>query len=147
MVLEEYSDAVIADITNPHTGLQRRCKFAPSIQEVIEACEQESARHERLKRATIAQPLTYTEDRRPGRRANVFVADHLPQYQKLLAMAKSPDADPADWRWDETRPGIWVSLGWMNGIGPKVEKVWKSATDDELRARYGVRTDKREAAE
>lgn len=46
-VLQGYSEAIIAHVTSPQTGLQRTCKFPPSIAEVVEACEQEATRRHR----------------------------------------------------------------------------------------------------
>lgn len=39
MVMERYDAAVVAHVTSPLTGLQRKCKFPPSIAEVVEECE------------------------------------------------------------------------------------------------------------
>jgi hypothetical protein len=39
LVLEQYDDAVIRWVTSPLTGIQRQCKFPPSIAEVVEACD------------------------------------------------------------------------------------------------------------
>lgn len=40
-ILERYSDAVVERVTSPLTGIQARCKFPPSIAEVVEACDAE----------------------------------------------------------------------------------------------------------
>ena len=40
VVLSKYPDEVIEKVTSPLTGIQRRLKFAPSIAEVVEACEE-----------------------------------------------------------------------------------------------------------
>lgn len=39
MVLERYSDKVIETVTNPLSGIQRECKFPPSIAEFVEFCD------------------------------------------------------------------------------------------------------------
>jgi hypothetical protein len=39
MVLERYSDKVIETVTGPLTGIQRECKFPPSIAEFVEFCD------------------------------------------------------------------------------------------------------------
>jgi hypothetical protein len=39
VVLERYSDAVIETVTSPLTGIQRECKFPPSIAEFVEFCD------------------------------------------------------------------------------------------------------------
>lgn len=40
MVLERYDDVVIREATSPITGIQRTCKFPPSIAEVVEFCDE-----------------------------------------------------------------------------------------------------------
>jgi hypothetical protein len=39
MVLGEYPDEIVDYVTDPLTGIQRRQKFPPNLQEVVEACE------------------------------------------------------------------------------------------------------------
>ena len=48
MVLERYDDKVIDAVTSPVTGIQRTCKFPPSIAEVVEFIE------EHIRRAAYA---------------------------------------------------------------------------------------------
>lgn len=48
-VFEGYSEGVIEHVTSPRTGLQRTCKFPPSVAEVVEACEREAAEQFRAK--------------------------------------------------------------------------------------------------
>jgi hypothetical protein len=40
MVLERYPDSVVTEATSPLTGIQRACKFPPSIAEVVEFCDE-----------------------------------------------------------------------------------------------------------
>jgi hypothetical protein len=40
MILERYSDAIITEATSPLTGLQRACKFPPSINEAVQFCDE-----------------------------------------------------------------------------------------------------------
>ena len=40
MVIERYPDAIIKQATSPVTGIQRTCKFPPSIAEVVEFCNE-----------------------------------------------------------------------------------------------------------
>lgn len=50
-VLEGYPDDVIHHVTDVRTGMQRGCKFPPTIAEVVTACEvlmQDVARRKRL---------------------------------------------------------------------------------------------------
>jgi hypothetical protein len=110
MVLERYPDAVIRDVTSPLTGIQRRSKWPPSIAEVVEACDAEVARIERMKR--LGPPITPKPVEFVKRnRANVWVPDYAPQYAEM--MKRSETADPFDFRFEE-RPGIWVPFSWMD---------------------------------
>jgi hypothetical protein len=45
MILERYDDQVIEHVTNPRTGIQRKCRFPPSIAEIVEACDAEHHSH------------------------------------------------------------------------------------------------------
>jgi len=63
VVFEDYPESVIEAVTSPRTGLQRTCKFAPSIAEIAEACEREATdqhrareRRERFAGYTTAVP-------------------------------------------------------------------------------------------
>jgi hypothetical protein len=38
-VLEQYPNDVIVYVTDPRTGIQRGCKWPPSIAEIVEACD------------------------------------------------------------------------------------------------------------
>jgi hypothetical protein len=40
IVLAEYPDEIVDYVTDPRTGIQRRQKFPPNLQEVGEACEE-----------------------------------------------------------------------------------------------------------
>jgi hypothetical protein len=43
LVLEQYPDDVIVYVTDPRTGVQRRCKWPPTIPEIVEALDDRSA--------------------------------------------------------------------------------------------------------
>lgn len=132
MVLERYPDAVIRDVTSPLTGVQRRCKFPPSIAEVVEACDAEVARIERIRRlgAPIApRPVDFVK----RNRANVWVPACAPQYAEMLERSKT--ADPMDFRFEE-RPGIWVPFPWMDPDQPKAAPRRVAFTIDDLKRIY-----------
>jgi hypothetical protein len=40
MVLERYPDETVREATSPITGIQRTCKFPPSIAELVEFCDE-----------------------------------------------------------------------------------------------------------
>ena len=52
LVLEQYPDETIRFVTDPRTGVQRRCAWPPSVKEVVDACDahmQHKANVERFK--------------------------------------------------------------------------------------------------
>jgi hypothetical protein len=71
----------------------------------------------------------------PGVRANVLVWKDAPQYQRMVERAKSPNADPKDFKVDPEGRGLWVALSWFDGPGP-LAKTFKVPTDDDLRTMY-----------
>ena len=146
-VLERYPDDIIVDVTNPTSGIQRQCKFPPSIAEIVEACDSHIARAERLRR--LGPPIQpQRHERTIGQnRANLYVPPEAPQYAAMVERSQRPDTDPLDWRLDETRPGIWVGFNWLDDGKAKLPKGMgrsRSYTPDELREIYGKRP---EAAE
>lgn len=141
MVLERYPDAVIRDVTSPVTGIQRRCKFPPSIAEIVEACDAEVGRAERIRRMgppIAPRPVEYVK----RHRANVWVPIFAPQYAAMLA--RSQTADPMDFRFEE-RPGIWVAFTWFDDEGSAAMPRRVAFTVDDLRRIY-KRHDAGEAA-
>jgi hypothetical protein len=50
MVLEQYSNDVIAYITDPRTGVQRRKNWPPTIAEIVRACDDRVAQLHRTER-------------------------------------------------------------------------------------------------
>ena len=130
-VLERYSDNIIREVSSPLTGIQRHCKFPPTIAEVAEMCDELSARAERI--AKLGKLRLDPCDRTIGRhRANVFVPPEAYRYQEMLERAKT--GDPQEWRYDDKRVGIWVALGWlrgdMGGIGAQSEKALNGRASD-----------------
>ena len=104
MVLEQYPDDVIVCVTDPRTGVQRHCKWPPTISEIVEACDrrmQDKARVTRLRNWGKNEVLAI-EAPREGR----------PTYEQLKAKygehfgldplggAKPPPPKPAP-SWDE----------------------------------------------
>jgi hypothetical protein len=121
MVLERYPQEVIETVTSPFTGLQSRKNFPPTIAEVTEACNAEAANLERraklaeMRRQSILEAREQRQRERdwertaPGRRATVFVPPDAPRYATMCDRVQT--ADPAEWRYDGERAGIWVSRG------------------------------------
>lgn len=142
LVLQDYADEVIMAVTSPKTGIQRRLKWPPSIAEVVEACDAEAARLETMARYNAMPRPNFVRlsgpPRKPGCRANVFVPEEAPQYQRVIGMIEK--ADPLDWRWDEKgRKGVWITLGMLEDTAPKVDRTWRAMTSEELKKHYGTR--------
>ena len=118
VVLEEYPNEVIAHVASPRTGIVRTAKFVPSLAEIITACDEEVARQDRIKRYAVLpkfQRLSYERPReQQGRRANVLVRPEAPQYAAMVELSKTLPIE--DWR--EDRDGIWIGLGYLEGIRP-----------------------------
>jgi hypothetical protein len=112
-VLERYSDNVIATVCSPYTGIQRRLKTRPpNIGEVVEACDEEQERENRIIELSKTK-LKLRGPRPPAERANVLLRTDALLYQAMCDKAADPKTDPADWRWDPDGKGIWVALGWL----------------------------------
>jgi hypothetical protein len=110
VILERYSDGVIGTVSHPLTGIARRCKFPPSIAEVVEACDDAAASEARLAGGRLNFP------RRPlvkRHRANVLVHRGAPQYDAMLERSKTAGADLQDWRQDDEGRGLWVNVAWL----------------------------------
>lgn len=107
-VLQQYPAHVVERVTSPLTGLQRKLKFPPTLQEVVEACDAEME-HERI----ISQPKVQISRTSwtPSNRANLFVRNDLAAYPKMLERARK--ADECDFSYSDKPPGIWVPLGWF----------------------------------
>ncbi len=59
-VLEQYDPQIVAIVTSPLTGIQRKCKFPPTIAELVEECDrvkQELADTERRRHAPKGTPV------------------------------------------------------------------------------------------
>ena len=88
--LANYPEEIVKRVTDPRTGIQRKCKFLPSVAEVIEACEEEMRpirarwRAERMAQQVIEQ---HAKERSPEERARVFA-----RFQKLSAELGTIDA-------------------------------------------------------
>jgi hypothetical protein len=49
-VLEQYPSEVIIHVSDPRTGVQRGCKWPPTVSEIVEACDTRVAELERKQR-------------------------------------------------------------------------------------------------
>jgi hypothetical protein len=50
LVLEQYPNDVIVYVTDPRTGVQRGCKWPPTIAEIVEACDKRMQDQAKLER-------------------------------------------------------------------------------------------------
>jgi hypothetical protein len=76
VVLSGYSDEVVQYVTDPRTGVQRRIKWAPSIPEIVEACDERKkhlqkqveleAWHGKMQRLKEERALGIPERKLPG---------------------------------------------------------------------------------
>src|SRR4051812_47472303 len=111
VILEGFSDAVIGAICNPRSGIQRCSKFPPSLAEVVDACDQESARLARLAKFSVlpaSQPRQPSPPAGPGECANLLIMKNNPDYPAACRWAES--ANPRDFKYDEDGRGLWMSL-------------------------------------
>lgn len=143
VVLEPYQDAVIQTVCDPRTGIQRRCKWPPSIAEMVEACEAEATSLETRRRyAAIPKPemkrLAAPKITTPGRFANVLVHPGDPRYSALLARTKADDADPIDWKVDER--GLHVNWLWLDRAASR-KPLFQQFSGEDLRRMYPPRTE------
>lgn len=141
-VLEKYEDAVIQYVCDPRTGIQRRCKFPPSIAEVVEAAEAEATSIETRRRyLSIPKPemkrLPAPVDRTPGAWANELVHAQHPNYAALKKRTEAAGTDPRDWKVDER--GLHVSLTWLEGPAAVLKQPFHGLSDDDLRRMYPPR--------
>ncbi len=54
-VLENYDASIVAHVTSPLTGIQRKCKFPPTIAELVEECN--AVRSELTEKRAISEPV------------------------------------------------------------------------------------------
>jgi len=118
-VLEQYPDEVIRYITGPRTGIQRRLKWPPTINEVVEACDehQDFLARARKPRVVAAALLPPPEGLTLGDLATVHVPAGNARYAQLAEWAKT--ANQRLWRFgksSDARDGIWVDWAtWTGG--------------------------------
>lgn len=122
-VLATYDADLIARVTDPRTGISTHEKFRtfmPNSGELKAYCDEQQAIRDKFKGYAALPRPTFkrlpSPPPRPGHRANVFVPTSAPQYAAMLERARAPDADPLDWRNDGVRPGIWVTMVWLESV-------------------------------
>lgn len=87
-VLEGFPDEVIMFVCDPRTGIQRRSKWPPTLNEIVEACEEHEKYLRKIKAARTARPALAKPYERPKPKStNVFMAETHPSYPALAAQA------------------------------------------------------------
>lgn len=144
-ILERYPDSVIGYVTSPHTGLQRRLKFPPSIAEVVEACDAEEASQKRIEALRKVRPVERKALPKPPadprKQANVFIPEGFVHYD---AMVERHEGEKDAFCWYETREcsdkvtrnGIWAPFSWTIAPAPAKKKGLKLFTAEEIIDRY-----------
>ena len=124
-VLEGYQSDVVIYVCDPRTGIQRRCKFPPTVSEIVEACDDHRdflARAGRTKAIPLPRPSYQRFDERPvGNLANIFVPEGHPRYEGLVEKVKT--LEPIWWRFgnaSDGRPGLFVPLNLWDNSGLKL---------------------------
>jgi hypothetical protein len=119
-VLEEYPDDVIAHVSDPRTGVQRRSTFPPSISEIVKACDEHAGYLERLSRPRAEpiprEPSPRLKEMPEGYLSQIFVPQSHQRYAGLVAWAEK--ADRVFWRYGKSSDGvqgIWVDFDTWNG--------------------------------
>jgi hypothetical protein len=119
MVLERYDDALIRAVTSPVTGIQRTCKFPPSIAEMVEFIE------EQIRRTGYASNW----DR--------HAAKQLAERKQLEELEK---AEPLEHR---RAAAARILAEYHSQLTPEAAKPqrqsWRKFSDDDLRAMYPKR--------
>ena len=114
MVLERYDDKVIDAVTSPNTGIQRNCKFPPSIAEVVEFI------NEHIRRAGFAANYD-ARSRAQIEEREQFERDQREPLEYRQAVVKRVMAEYKTQQTPETKPQL---------------QTWKPLTAEELVAKY-----------
>src|SRR5262245_18979265 len=147
-VLAMYDPEIIAQVTDPRTGIsthERFRTFMPNSGELKAYCDEQQAIRDRHRRyAALPRPnfqRLQIEGEKPQRNlANLFVPADSPNYQAMKDWAEK--ADPRYWHADPAgRPGIWVPF-WIFGearrrVSNSKLETFRRLTKDELIALYG----------
>lgn len=74
-VLENYPEWVVAEVSHPKTGIQRKIKFSPSIAEIVEGCEAalEPQRRAEAKATEVEKQLKERDEWEAKQRASPVV--------------------------------------------------------------------------
>jgi len=121
MVLERYGDEVIDAVTSPNTGIQRTCKFPPSIAEVVEFID------EHIRRAGFAANYDARSKRQLDEREEYERQGKTESAEHRAAVAKRIK--------DELRGHGFQ----FEGDTKPQQQTWKQFSADELLTQYPPR--------
>ena len=118
MVLERYEDTVIRAVTSPVTGIQRICKFPPSIAEFIEFID------EHIRRSTYTASYDIRSQQQLKERDEFELQEKVesPEHRKAVAQRIKNELRVKGFQFeDKTKPA---------------ENHWKRFSAEELLAKY-----------
>lgn len=115
VVLSDFPAEIVEYVTSPRTGLQRRSKWPPTINEILEACEQHreyltKVKTSRAVSVSYSPPVPLLKDLPAGSLAQVFVPEGHSRYAALLEWTKKTEV--VWWKFGKSsdgRNGLWVS--------------------------------------
>lgn len=95
MVLEGYPDDVIVHVTDPRTGVQRGCKWPPTIAEIVSACD---ARLQELVKLAGRQRKVVPLIEGPPREERPTLAELKAKYGETWGLMPPPAAPVPKWK-------------------------------------------------
>jgi hypothetical protein len=106
MVLERYDDKVIEAVTSPVTGIQRSCKFPPSIAEFVEFAE------EHVRRSTFASTWDARSAAQLKERAEIEAQGKTESFEHRAEVVERVRREMAEKGFGRTKPAEnkWVPL-------------------------------------
>jgi hypothetical protein len=116
MVLERYDDKVIEAVTSPVTGIQRTCKWPPSIAEFVEFAE------EHVRRSTVASQWDARSAAQLKERAEIEAQGKAESYERRAEVVERVRQEMAEKGFKRTKPA---------------DNKWVPLSAEALRGKYG----------
>lgn len=90
VILEPYRDEIIDYVTSPHTGLQRKLKWPPTIAEIVAACDEHAAHLDRVREAKKLSPqISWQRPKMPDmQNFEALIAKHGPAISQFDSRAR-----------------------------------------------------------
>jgi hypothetical protein len=115
-VLERYDDKVIEAVTSPVTGIQRTCKWPPSIAEFVEFAE------EHIRRSTFSSTWDARSRAQLKERAEIEAQDKTESYEHRAEVVERVRREMAEKGFKRTKPA---------------DNKWVPLSAEALRGKYG----------